>query len=156
VTAEHRVLSFIPHLQKPPTHTQTGSAPVSTTPSSADLNNTSEEHVTTDSINDPYGPRQWKSEMVELGGKGRALNEFSIERLGEDVDNNLVMLHGYGAGLGFFYRNFEHLSRAPGWKVFALDLLGMGTYSLGATGLLERHCQEALFWSATPTLGSFC
>ncbi|KAF2651203.1 alpha/beta-hydrolase [Lophiostoma macrostomum CBS 122681] len=129
VTAEHRVLSFIPHLQKPPTHTQTGTAPVSTTASSADLSHTSGDHVTTDSTTDPYGPRQWNSEMVELGGKGRALNEFSIERLGEEVDNNLVMLHGYGAGLGFFYRNFEHLSRAPGWKVFALDLLGMGRSS---------------------------
>lgn len=67
--------------------------------------------------------------MVELSGKDRALNEFSVERLGEDVENNLVMLHGYGAGLGFFYRNFESLSRAEGWKVFALDLLGMGRSS---------------------------
>lgn len=64
--------------------------------------------------------------MVELSGRGRALNEFSVERIGEEVEDNLVMLHGYGAGLGFFYRNFEALSRAPGWKVYALDLLGMG------------------------------
>lgn len=67
--------------------------------------------------------------MVELSGKNRALNEFSVERLGEHVDENLVMLHGYGAGLGFFYRNFEALSRAEGWKVYALDLLGMGRSS---------------------------
>lgn len=39
------------------------------------------------------------------------------------------MLHGYGAGLGFFYRNFESLSRAPGWKLYALDMLGMGRSS---------------------------
>lgn len=67
--------------------------------------------------------------MVELSGKDRALNEFSIERLGEDVENNLVMLHGYGAGLGFYYRNYESLSRAEGWKVYSLDLLGMGRSS---------------------------
>jgi cardiolipin-specific phospholipase len=67
--------------------------------------------------------------MVELSGKGRALNEFSIERIGEQVEDNLVMLHGYGAGLGFFYRNFESLSRHEGWKVYALDLLGMGRSS---------------------------
>ncbi len=67
--------------------------------------------------------------MVELTGKDRALNEFSVERVGEDVEHNLVMLHGYGAGLGFFYRNFESISRAEGWKVFALDLLGMGRSS---------------------------
>ncbi|CAO2653544.1 Nn.00g029550.m01.CDS01 [Neocucurbitaria sp. VM-36] len=132
MATEHRVLSFIPHLQSPPTHTQTGSAPASTSPSSADLiapPQHSEDHTTTNSLNDPYGPRRWNSEMVELGGKNRALNEFSVERLGEDVENNLVMLHGYGAGLGFFYRNFEAISRAEGWKVFALDLLGMGRSS---------------------------
>ncbi|KAF2472726.1 alpha/beta-hydrolase [Lindgomyces ingoldianus] len=129
---EHRVLSFIPHLQKPPTHHQTGSAPVSAAQLSVDLPSQphhDEEHVTTTSINDPHGPRRWNSEMVELSGNGRALNEFSVERVGEDVENNLVMLHGYGAGLGFFYRNFEALSRATGWKIFALDLLGMGRSS---------------------------
>ncbi|KAF2024243.1 alpha/beta-hydrolase [Setomelanomma holmii] len=128
MATEHRVLSFIPHLQKPPTHTQTGSAPVS----SADLAappQTAEAHTETNSINDPHGPRRWNSQMVELSGKGRALNEFSVERIGEQAEENLVMLHGYGAGLGFFYRNFESLSRAEGWKVYALDLLGMGRSS---------------------------
>lgn len=38
----------------------------------------------------------------------------------------LTRLIGYGAGLGFFYKNFEGLSRVKGWKVYALDLLGMG------------------------------
>lgn len=64
--------------------------------------------------------------MVELSGKNRGLNEFSVERVGEQVDDTLVMLHGYGAGLGFFYKNFEPLSRIPGWKLYALDMLGMG------------------------------
>jgi len=132
MATEHRVLSFIPHLQKPPTHTQTGSAPVTAVPSSADLTappKHPEAHTTTNTLDDPYGPRRWNSQMVELSGKGRALNEFSVERVGEEVDENLVMLHGYGAGLGFFYRNFESLSRAEGWKVYALDLLGMGRSS---------------------------
>lgn len=124
MATEHRVLSYIPHLQRPPTHAQTGienDAPSS--PHSA------HDHTTTDRRTDPYGPRRWNSQMVELSGKDRALNEFSVERLGEHVDNNLVMLHGYGAGLGFFYRNFESISRAEGWKVYALDLLGMGRSS---------------------------
>ena len=132
MATEHRVLSFIPYLQKPPTHTQTGSAPVTAAQSAADLSappKESEAHTTTNSITDPYGPRRWNSQMVELSGKGRALNEFSVERVGEEVEENLVMLHGYGAGLGFFYRNFEALSRAEGWKVYALDLLGMGRSS---------------------------
>jgi cardiolipin-specific phospholipase len=49
--------------------------------------------------------------------------------VGEDAQNSLVMLHGYGAGLGFFYKNFEALSRVPNWKLYALDLLGMGRSS---------------------------
>jgi cardiolipin-specific phospholipase len=64
-----------------------------------------------------------------LSGKNRALNEFSVERVGEEVEENLVLLHGYGAGLGFFYKNFEGLSRVKGWKLYALDMLGMGRSS---------------------------
>ncbi|KAF9873218.1 hypothetical protein CkaCkLH20_09381 [Colletotrichum karsti] len=75
---------------------------------------------------DPFGQRVWKSQMVELSGKNRALNEYSVERVGEQVDNTLVILHGYGAGLGFFYKNFEPLSRSKGWKLYAIDMLGMG------------------------------
>lgn len=85
--------------------------------------------VRTNSIVDPYGPRQWTSQLVKLSGKNRALNEFSVERMDEAHEQNLVMLHGYGAGLGFFYKNFEGLSRVPGWTVYALDLLGMGRSS---------------------------
>jgi cardiolipin-specific phospholipase len=67
MATEHRVLSFIPHLQKPPTHTQTGSAPATAAPSSADLTappQNPEAHTTTDSLTDPYGPRRWNSQMV--------------------------------------------------------------------------------------------
>ncbi|PVI01165.1 alpha/beta-hydrolase, partial [Periconia macrospinosa] len=130
MATEHRVLSFIPYLQQPPTQTQTGSSHCSK--STTDLSappKVPEAHTTTDTLTDPYGPRRWNSEIVELSGKGRALNEFSVERTGEEVQDTLVMLHGYGAGLGFFYRNFEALSRTEGWKVYALDLLGMGRSS---------------------------
>ncbi|ESZ95473.1 hypothetical protein SBOR_4127 [Sclerotinia borealis F-4128] len=126
--AEHNVMSFVPYLQKPPTHTQTGSAPVSAGTSTLSVNdpNALSAPVRTNSINDPHGPRQWHSNLVKLSGKNRALNEFSVERVGEKIDDTLVMLHGYGAGLGFFYKNFEGLSRVPGWKIYALDMLGMG------------------------------
>jgi cardiolipin-specific phospholipase len=130
--AEHSVLSFIPYLQKPPTHTQTGSAPVSahTSTISVNANPAADSNlVKTNSINDPHGPRAWHSNLINLSGKDRALNEFSVERIGEQVDENLVMLHGYGAGLGFFYKNFEGLSQVRGWKIYALDMLGMGRSS---------------------------
>jgi pimeloyl-ACP methyl ester carboxylesterase len=40
-------------------------------------------------------------------------------------DKVLVLAHGYGAGLAYFYRNFASLIR-PGWRVYAIDWLGMG------------------------------
>ena len=126
---EHKVLSFVPYLQQPPTHSQTGSAPTSAAASAVNVSDHKDSVVTTNSITDPFGPRQWHSSLVKLSGKNRALNEFSVERVGEVTDHNLVMLHGYGAGLGFFYKNFEGLSRVKGWKVYALDLLGMGRSS---------------------------
>ncbi|KIX05386.1 uncharacterized protein Z518_06258 [Rhinocladiella mackenziei CBS 650.93] len=127
--AEHKVLSFVPYLRTPPTHTQIGSEPPSANASTLSVNSSPSAEatsVTTSSITDPYGPRTWYSRMVPLGGKNRALNEFSVERTGETADHNLVILHGYGAGLGFFYKNFDALSRAPGWQLYALDMLGMG------------------------------
>ena len=63
---------------------------------------------------------------MKLSGKNRAMNEYSVERVGEEVKETLVMVHGYGAGLGFFYRNYEPLTRMPGWKLYSLDMLGMG------------------------------
>ncbi|OWP03553.1 hypothetical protein B2J93_7571 [Marssonina coronariae] len=130
--AEHNVMAFVPYLQKPPTHTQTGSAPASAHQSNDSLAMDSANEarpVRTNSINDPYGPRAWQSNLVPLSGKNRALNEFTVERIGEQVEENLVMLHGYGAGLGFFYKNFEGLSRVKGWKLYGLDMLGMGRSS---------------------------
>ncbi|RSL90098.1 hypothetical protein CEP52_014694 [Fusarium oligoseptatum] len=75
---------------------------------------------------DPYGTRVWRRTMVHLSGKNRALNEVTVERVGEETEDALVMIHGYGAGLGFFYKNFEPLSRMRGLKLYALDMLGMG------------------------------
>ncbi|CAJ0847203.1 12345_t:CDS:2, partial [Entrophospora sp. SA101] len=42
---------------------------------------------------------------------------------------NLVMCHGFGAGLGFFYRNYHALSQVPGWRIYSIDWLGMGRSS---------------------------
>jgi cardiolipin-specific phospholipase len=122
-TAERNVLSFVPYLKE------------------------ATSNVSTESLDkaaaDPFGLRIWRSRMVQLGGKNRALNEFSVERVGEQHDETLVMLHGYGAGLGFFYKNYEPLTRLKGWKLFSLDLLGMGNSVCKANyakPLTERKC----------------
>lgn len=57
------------------------------------------------------------------------LHEFAIESEGNKAESGktLVMMHGYGAGLGFFYKNFDGLSNGlPGWNIYALDWLGYG------------------------------
>jgi len=104
--AERSVLNMMPYLREATSNTSTESLDKAAA--------------------DPFGLRVWRSRMVELSGKNRALNEFSVERVGEHADETLVMLHGYGAGLGFFYKNYEPLTRLKGWKLFSLDLLGMG------------------------------
>jgi len=138
--AEHKVLSYIPYLGTPPTQQATGNTATKAADSldptageNAGANDTDDVSRTVshtaESKNDPYGPRKWHSTLVKLPGKDRAINEFSVERVGEDVENNFVMLHGYGAGLGFFYKNFEPMSRREHWRLYALDMLGMGRSS---------------------------
>ncbi|KAG6172452.1 hypothetical protein E4U24_004492 [Claviceps purpurea] len=84
--------------------------------------------ITTPEV-DPFGTRTWRRSLVQLSGKDRALNEICVERQGEEVEETLVMLHGYGAGLGFFYKNFEPITRISGLRLYALDMLGMGNSS---------------------------
>lgn len=93
---------------------------------------------------DPFGQRVWRSQLVTLSGKNRALNEYSVERVGEAADDTLVMVHGYGAGLGFFYKNFEPLTRVKGWKLYALDLLGMGNSSRPNFKIHAKDPQEKI------------
>jgi cardiolipin-specific phospholipase len=146
--AEHKVLSFVAYLQQPPTQLVTNSAPPSVSPSAASIEHPHPDqasHVTeTSSVDDPYGPRKWHSRLVPLPGRNRSLNEFSVERVGEHVDQNLVILHGYGAGLGFFYKNFEGLSRARGWQLYALDMLGMGRSSRPPFKLKSKQREQQI------------
>lgn len=105
--AERNVLAFMPYIREA---TDSITSPA----------------ATTDDQPDPFGNRVWRRSLVQLSGKNRALNEISVEREGEETEETLVMVHGYGAGLGYFYRNFEPITRIPGLKLYALDMLGMG------------------------------
>ena len=74
---------------------------------------------------------------VELSGKGRFINTFTISPV-ESSDKQVststsvppaVILPGYGAGIGFFYQNFPALGEWASKRntnVYALDWLGMG------------------------------
>ncbi|GMM37436.1 lysophosphatidic acid acyltransferase [Saccharomycopsis crataegensis] len=66
-----------------------------------------------------------------LDGDGNYLNELSISNLnGEDdkVADNLLMIHGYGAGLGVFCRNYDSMTRLEDksrkFQLFSIDMLG--------------------------------
>lgn len=57
------------------------------------------------------------------------LHEFAIESDSHvpGSGKTLVIMHGYGAGLGFFYKNFDGLAASlPGWNIYAVDWLGYG------------------------------
>lgn len=43
--------------------------------------------------------------------------------------HHLIMIHGYGGGLGFFLKNFDALSLLSKWVVHSIDLLGYGCSS---------------------------
>lgn len=64
--AEHKVLSYVPYLQQPPTQMVTNSAPPSVSPSAVSVDQPDDPdqapHVTKmSSVDDPHGPRRWSS-----------------------------------------------------------------------------------------------
>ncbi|KAH7887994.1 Alpha/Beta hydrolase protein [Phlebopus sp. FC_14] len=72
-----------------------------------------------------------RSERVYLASPKHYLNSLSIKstNTSSDAPPPAVVLHGYGAGLGFFFRNFPALAKWAGHRgtdVYALDWLGMG------------------------------
>ncbi|QPG73065.1 hypothetical protein FOA43_000369 [Brettanomyces nanus] len=78
-----------------------------------------------------------------IDSKGNYINEIRVENNSEEEDmllasnsvneshpKHLVMIHGYGASCGWFYKNLHGLICAnPNSKIHALDLLGFGLSS---------------------------
>ncbi|OLY78407.1 putative cardiolipin-specific deacylase, mitochondrial [Smittium mucronatum] len=48
---------------------------------------------------------------------------------GEAKFNNLVITHGFGNGIGFYFKNYEGLTQIPGIDLYSIDWLGMGLSS---------------------------
>ena len=72
-----------------------------------------------------------RSERIHLSSPKHYLNSLSIMATNPSptAPPPAVILHGYGAGLGFFFRNFPALATWAGdrgTRVYALDWLGMG------------------------------
>ncbi|KAF5393773.1 hypothetical protein D9757_000245 [Collybiopsis confluens] len=89
------------------------------------------------------GPILAYSSRVELGDSKHQINTLSMvstslfqSQFGNSPTPSqtpaVVMLHGYGAGLGFYFRNFlpmAHWASKRNTSVYALDWLGMGRSS---------------------------
>lgn len=86
--------------------------------------------------------RKCKILDVDIGDK-QTIHELEIENLktsSRSYANDLVLVHGYGAALGLFVRNFDGLSSVPGIKLHAIDMLGCGLSSrpkFPGTGLIS-------------------
>lgn len=66
-------------------------------------------------------------------GNDNYINEFVIypnesTRINYSKANHLIMIHGYGSGLGLFIKNFPALIK-DNWVIHAIDLLGYGCSS---------------------------
>ena len=89
---------------------------------------------TPDSPIDPAYPVTAHSTQVSLAAPKHYINTLTIAPTAPapaaaSVPPPTVVLHGYGAGLGFFFQNFPALAGWAGRRggtVYALDWLGMG------------------------------
>lgn len=67
---------------------------------------------------------------TEIDSDGNYINELVIEPANVDPNKKrkrLIFVHGYGAGLGFYLKNYEHLPLLDdSWSIHAIDLPGYG------------------------------
>ncbi|ODV85791.1 hypothetical protein CANARDRAFT_7161 [[Candida] arabinofermentans NRRL YB-2248] len=92
-----------------------------------------------------------RSETVEtvIDAEGNFIHEFYVENTDPPVGDpiEVVLVHGYGAALGFFYKNMEGLSSIPGTKIHAIDMLGFGLSSRPPFPNLKEANKESVYES---------
>lgn len=79
------------------------------------------------------------------------INEFVIYPRNYDPSrysqlNHLIMVHGYGAGLGFYLKNYNEVSRLDNWCIHAIDLLGYGCSSRPEFKLEKEELSHVEAW----------
>lgn len=70
---------------------------------------------------------QYVSEFVGIGKD--YINTICLNQDEPVAKKTLVMAHGYGAALGFFYKNYPDLKELKEYKTYSIDWLGMGVSS---------------------------
>lgn len=101
--------------------------PNNTTNTNTTTNNTKTNNTT----NTVKEKNEKPSAFLSLVGlkSGDWINTLSLQQNLDPQKKNLVIAHGYGAGLGFFYKNYESLANLPGYNVLSVDWLGMANSS---------------------------
>ncbi|GMM30013.1 hypothetical protein DAMA08_027580 [Martiniozyma asiatica (nom. inval.)] len=66
-----------------------------------------------------------------IDNEGNYIHEVSIKNTIENgsQQRHIILVHGFGASLGFFYKNLYELSSKPNVTLHAIDLLGFGLSS---------------------------
>lgn len=84
----------------------------------------------------PYPDAQGRSSKVlqTYLSSGNFINEFVIyppNKTEADSANlkHLILVHGYGSGLGLYLKNFDALASKDDWCIHAIDLMGYGCSS---------------------------
>lgn len=83
---------------------------------------------------DPSGWSSWitRHNPFSSSKMQNCLNVLEIgkpEEQGAESEEKIVLLHGYGAGTGFFFQNIAGLASRPNSRLYAIDWLGMGRSS---------------------------
>eukprot|EP01018_Ginkgo_biloba_P039329 Gb_30726 [translate_table: standard] len=89
-----------------------------------------------------------------VSNEPRFINTLTFESRGGESAPTLVMVHGYGASHGFFFRNFDAL--ASRFKVIAIDQLGCHVITdpkYEGVGYLEHY--DKICGMASPTIPVF-
>lgn len=78
----------------------------------------------------PANGRSSEILKTPVDDEGNYINEFMIKPMNPSSSSSmkhLIFVHGYGAGLGFFLKNFENLPLLNNnWCIHAIDLPGYG------------------------------
>ncbi|CAO1639057.1 unnamed protein product [Sympodiomycopsis kandeliae] len=69
-----------------------------------------------------YQPPKQALNVLEIGDPTATAEQ-------EQAEEKVVLLHGYGAGTGFYFQNIAALAARPNSRLYALDWLGMGRSS---------------------------
>lgn len=82
---------------------------------------------------------------------GNYINEFVIyppnkSEADASTMNHLIMIHGYGGGLGFFLKNFDEISSLDNWCIHSIDLLGYGCSSRPPFKLAKNDLEHVEKW----------